>query len=137
MENLLQMSKKEKKNLKNQKISTVEKKQKNLIRRAEHEGENCRHTVYRNGCAVRVKGRCVEKHIRVEPLKEEERERTKLPLVLFDYVFSTAKCGHLPISDSSRRRTKSNGSCMLRMERLHTISQPMSCRLENYFEGQE
>ena len=35
-----------------------------------------------------VKGRCVGKHLQVEPLEEEERERTT-PMVAFDYVFLT------------------------------------------------
>ena len=42
----------------------------------------------RSWCAVCVKGRCVGKHLQVEPLEEEERERTT-PMVAFDYVFLT------------------------------------------------
>ena len=44
------------------------------MRRAEQEREHCGHAVYRNGCAVCVKGRCVEKHRQIELLKEEESE---------------------------------------------------------------
>ena len=69
-------------------IPTVETNPKDPMRKAQQEREDCGHAVYRHWCAVCVKGRCVEKHIQVEPLKEEERERTKLPLVSFDYVFS-------------------------------------------------
>ena len=51
----------------------------------------------RIGVLFCVKGRCVEKHLQFEPLKEERRERTKLPLVSFDYVFSTQEnAGHVP-----------------------------------------
>ena len=59
------------------------------MRRAEQEREDCGHPVYRNWCAVCVRGPCVEKHRQIVPLKEEARERTKLPLESFDYVFST------------------------------------------------
>ena len=38
----------------------------------EQESENCGHVVYRILCAVCVKGRCVGKHLQVEPLEEEE-----------------------------------------------------------------
>ena len=76
--------------------------------------------------------RCVEKHRQIELLKEEEKERTKLPLVSFDYVFSTGKCRHVPNLDSSRRR-----SYVLRTERFHLIPHSISCRLKNPFEGQE
>ena len=33
----------------------------------EQEPEDCGHAVYRSWCAVRVKGRCVVKHLQVEP----------------------------------------------------------------------
>ena len=56
--------------------------------RAEQEREDCGHAVYRNWCAVCVKGRCVEKHLQVEPLEEEERERTT-PMVAFEHVSLT------------------------------------------------
>ena len=46
------------------------------MRRAEQEREDCGHAVYRNGCAVCFRGRCVEKHRQIEPLKEEEKEAT-------------------------------------------------------------
>ena len=43
----------------------------------------------------------------------------------------------VPNSDSCRRRTWSNESYEIWTERFHTISQPISCRLENHLEGQE
>ena len=52
--------------------------------------QDCGHAVYRNRCAVCVKGRCVGKHLQVEPLEEEERERTT-PMEAFDCVFLTPK----------------------------------------------
>ena len=61
---------------------------KNLMREAQKEREDCRHAVYRNWCAVCVKGRCVERQHQVEPLEEEERERTT-PMVAFDCGFLT------------------------------------------------
>ena len=65
-------------------ISTVETNLKNPVRRAEQEREDSGHAVYSDWCAVRVKGRCVEKHLQVEPLKEEEKD-----MDISDYVFST------------------------------------------------
>ena len=56
--------------------------------REEQEPEDCGHAVYRSWCAVCVKGRCVGKHLQVEPLEEEERERTT-PMVAFGDVFLT------------------------------------------------
>ena len=79
------------------------------MRRAEQEREHCGHAVYRNGCAVCVKGRCVEKHLQIELLKEEEKERTKLPLVSIDYVFSTGNADTSPIwirRDDGHSRTR-------------------------------
>ena len=49
------------------------------------------HAVFRNRCAVCVEGRCAEKYLQFEPLKEEERGRTKLS---FDFVFSTQEKAH-------------------------------------------
>ena len=63
--------------------------QKNPASRAEQEREDCGHAVYRNWCAVCVERRCVEKHLQVEPLEEEGRERTKPSLVAFDCVSLT------------------------------------------------
>ena len=54
----------------------------------EQEPEDCGHAVYRSWCAVFVKGRCVGKHLQVDPLEEEERERTT-PRVAFDCFFLT------------------------------------------------
>ena len=54
------------------------------------EREDCEHAVDRNRCAVCLKGRCVVKHLQVEPLEEEERERT-IPMVALYYVFLTAE----------------------------------------------
>ena len=59
------------------------------MRKAQQERENCGHAVYRNWCAIYVRGRCVEKHFQVELLKEEEKERTKLSLAAFDHVSVT------------------------------------------------
>ena len=58
------------------------------MRKAEQEQEDCGHAVYRIGCSVCIRGRCVEKHCRIEPLKEEEKG-AKLPLVSFNHVLST------------------------------------------------
>ena len=55
------------------------------MRKAQQEREDCGHAVYRNWCAVCVRGRCVEKHLQVELLKEEEKERTKPSLADFDH----------------------------------------------------
>ena len=54
----------------------------------EQEPEDCGHAVHSSGCVVCVKGRCVVKHLQVETLEEEERERTT-PMVAFDRVFLT------------------------------------------------
>ena len=54
----------------------------------EQEPEECGHAVYKSWCAVCVKSRCVGKHLQVEPLEEEERERTT-PIVAFDCLFLT------------------------------------------------
>ena len=61
-------------------IPTFETRPKKPIRRAEQEREDCGHVVYRNWNAC-VKGHSVERRHHDEPLKEEEKERTKLPLV--------------------------------------------------------
>ena len=57
----------------------------NPIRRVEQEREDCGLVVYRNWCAVCVKGRCVEKHLQVEPLEEEEERERTTPRVAFDF----------------------------------------------------
>ena len=75
---------------------------KNPMREAQQEREDCGHVVYRNWCVVCVRGRCVEKHLQVELLKEEEKERTKPSLAAFDHVSVT----------QSKRRTESNESCV-------------------------
>ena len=89
--NLVQMSKqdtKKKKEALEPEIRRVETNLKNPMRKAEQEQEDCGHAVYRIGCSVCIRGRCVEKHCRIEPLKEEEKG-AKLPLVSFNHVFST------------------------------------------------
>ena len=58
------------------------------VNEEEQEPEDCRHAVYRSWCTMCVKGRCVGKHLQVEPLEEEERERTT-PMVAFHCVFLT------------------------------------------------
>ena len=67
-------------------VPTVETNLKNLMRKAQQEREDCGHAVYRNWCAVCVRGRCVEKHLQVELLKEEETERTRPSLAAFNHV---------------------------------------------------
>ena len=67
-------------------LSTVETNPKNLMRKAQQEREECGHAVDRNWW---VRGRCVEKHLQVEPVEEEERERTKPSLPAFDHVSVT------------------------------------------------
>ena len=69
-------------------IPTFEVIQKNLSSGDHQEPEDCRHAVYRSWCVVCVKDRSVEKHLQVEPLEEEERERT-FPRAVFDCVFLT------------------------------------------------
>ena len=99
-------------------IPTVETNPKNLMRKAQQEREDCGHAVYRNWYAVCVRGRCVEKHLQVELLKEEEKERTKPSLAAFDHV-SVAQ---------SKRRTESNESCVGWTERFHTTLHFISSR---------
>ena len=55
----------------------------------EQEREDCGHAACRNWYVVCVRGRGAGRQLQIEPLMEEERERIKLPLVSFDYVFST------------------------------------------------
>ena len=55
-------------------ISTVETNLKNPMRRVEQEREDSGHAINRNGCTVCIRGRCVEKHCRIKPFKEEEKE---------------------------------------------------------------
>ena len=62
--------------------------QKNPTSREERENEDCGHAVYRSWCVVCAKDRSVEKHLQVELLEEEERERTN-PRAVFDCVFLT------------------------------------------------
>ena len=50
------------------------------------EPEECGHAVYRGWCAVCVKGRCVGK---IEPLEEEERERTTPMVIAFSWHMRT------------------------------------------------
>ena len=69
-------------------IPRVRMNPKNPTSREKQEPEDCGHAVCRSWCAVCVKGRCVGKHLQVEPLEEEERARTT-PMVAFDYVFLT------------------------------------------------
>ena len=57
---------------------------------AEQEPEDCGYAVFRSWCAVCVKGRGVGKHLQVEPVEVEERERTT-PMVAVDCVFLTPK----------------------------------------------
>ena len=94
--NLVQMSRQETKKKKKKKnspvepkIPTVEMNPKDPTRRAEQEGEDCGHAFYRNGCAVCIDGRCVEKHLQVGSFEEEERERIMPSLVAFDHVSVT------------------------------------------------
>ena len=77
------------------------------------------------GACVKDRGATVQ----LELLKEEERERTTPDGSLRLRCFDTGKRRHVPNSDSSRRRTKSNESYMLRIERVHTMSQFISNEL--------
>ena len=67
---------------------TVETNLKTPMSRSEQEREDCGHAVYRNWCAACFEARGVERQLQVEPLEEEERERTTR-MVAFDYVFLT------------------------------------------------
>ena len=58
------------------KSPTVEMNPTNPMSRAEQEREGCGRVVYRNWCAACVETRGVGRHFQVEPLEEEERERT-------------------------------------------------------------
>ena len=69
-------------------ILTFEVIQKNLTSREVQELEDCGHAVHRN-CAACVKDRCARKHLQVEPLEKEGRERTKSSWVSFDCIFLT------------------------------------------------
>ena len=65
-------------------IPTVDElNQKIPMSRAEQDHEDCGHAVYRTWCVVCVKDRCVGKQHRIEPLEEEERERTTLMIDSF------------------------------------------------------
>ena len=65
----------------------------------------------------------------LKELEEEERERTSPNGSFRLRYFDTGKRRHVPNSDSSRRRLKSNESYMLRTERVHTMSQFISNEL--------
>ena len=54
--------------------------------RVEQEREDYGHAVYRNWCAACVEARGVGRQFQVEPLEEEERERTT-PMVASDCGF--------------------------------------------------
>ena len=69
-------------------ITTVEMSPKNPMSREEQEHEDSGQHVYRSWCAACVEGRGVGGHLHVEPLEEEERERTT-PMVAFDCGFLT------------------------------------------------
>ena len=56
--------------------------------RTEQEHEDCGHAGYRNWCVACAEARGVGRQLQVEPLEEEERERTT-PMVAFDCVFLT------------------------------------------------
>ena len=60
---------------------------KNPTSREKQEHEDSGHAVYRSCCAACVEGQGVGQH-RIEPLDEEERERTT-PTAAFDYDFLT------------------------------------------------
>ena len=64
-------------------IPTLEVIQKNLTSREELELEDCGHADYRSSCVACVEDRCAEKHLQVEPLEKEGRERTKSSWVSF------------------------------------------------------
>ena len=70
-------------------ILTFEVIQKNPKSREVRELEDCGHAVHRNWCAACVKDRCARKHLQVEPLEKEGRERTKSSWVSFDCIFLT------------------------------------------------
>ena len=60
------------------------------MRKAQQEREDRGYAVPRNWCVVCVRSLCVEKHLQVELLNEEEgRERTKLSMVTFNHVSVT------------------------------------------------
>ena len=65
---------------------TVEMNPKNPMIREEQEHEDYGHAVCRSWCAACVEGSGVGRHLQVEPLEEEERERTT-PTASFDCGF--------------------------------------------------
>ena len=77
------------------------------------------------GACVKHRGATVQH----EALEEEERERTSPNGSFRLRCLDTGKRRHVPNSDSSRRRTKSSESYMLRTERVHTMSQFISNEL--------
>ena len=60
----------------------------------------------------------------------KKNENEQVPMVAFDCGVLTGKRRHVPNSDSSRRRLKSNESYMFRTERVHTMSQFISNELD-------
>ena len=70
-------------------IPTLEMIQKNPTSMKEQELEDCGHAVYKSWCVVCVKDSCAGKHLQLELLEKEGRERTKPSLVAFDYFFWT------------------------------------------------
>ena len=67
-------------------ITTFQMIEKNPMSR-EQDLEDCGHADYMSWCVVCVKDRCARKHLQVEPVEKEERERTKSSWVSFDCVF--------------------------------------------------
>ena len=59
---------------------------KNSTSREKQEHENAGHALYRSWCAACIEGRGVGGQLLIEPLEEEERERTS-PIVAFDCGF--------------------------------------------------
>ena len=82
---------------------------KNPTSREKEEHEDSGHAVSRSWCAACVEGRGGGGQHRIEPLDEEERERTT-PIVAFDCSFLTQE--HVSNSDLSRQQVRSNGSDM-------------------------
>ena len=79
--------------------------------RAEQEQEDCGHVVYRDWCAACVEARPVGRQLQVEPLEEEEGERTT-SMVAFDRGFLTQEnADTFPILTS--QQTWSNGCYVL------------------------
>ena len=77
--------------------------------REQKEREDLERAVYRSWCDACVEGRGVRGQDRIEPLEEEERERTT-PIVAFDCGLDTGTRRHVSNSALSRHRVWSNGS---------------------------